>query len=507
MKALAVFIFAMLAFCSSAVGQVSMPHFFTDHMVLQRSQPIRVWGEATPGEKVSVTLGDSGAEATTDSLGHWTVSLPSRSAGGPFELKIRSSDELIFRDVMVGDVWIAAGQSNMEMPLRGFPGSAVLKNSEQEIAAANHPQIRLLHIARRASPYPQADAEGEWSLCTPETARNISAVGYFFAREIEADQHVAIGLIDATWGGTPAESWTSLQGLSRSAALTPVYRFWSEFAATQKDVKAVAAREKVEDAAAQKQGKAKPKHSWHPNPDSWAPAGIYNGMISPLTPMSVRGVIWYQGETNSDVRRVGAYQQTFTALIQDWRTQWGIGDFPFIYAQISSFRSTPQENWGMLRDAQRRTLSVANTAMIPTLDVGDPENVHPSDKQTVGHRLALAAKSLAYGEKTPFSGPLFERADLDGRSLQISFTHVTKLHCKAKLCAGFEVAGEDHRFVPATATIKDSFVQVQAAQVSEPRYVRYAWANAPEGDLTDEQGLPAPTFSSDPAPVTSIVEP
>ncbi len=500
MKALAVIVMASCAF-SSAGCQISVPNFFTDHMVLQRDQPIHLWGESRPGERVSITLGEDETKALTDSVGHWTVSLPARAAGGPFDLKIRGSNELNFHDVMIGDIWIAAGQSNMEMPLHGFPGSAVLKNGEQEIAAASHPQIRLLHMAHRTAAYPQADAAAAWSVCTPETARDISAVGYFFSREIEQDQQVAVGLIDATWGGTPAESWISLQGLSRSAALAPVFRFWSEFSAAQQDVKGVVARDKTDDDAARKQGKEPHRHPWQPNPDSWAPAGIYNGMIHPLTPMTIRGVIWYQGETNSDVRRVEAYQQIFTTLIQDWRTQWGSGTFPFIYAQISSFRSTPQENWGMLRDAQRRTLNVTHTAMIPTLDVGDPDNVHPSDKQTVGHRMALAARSLAYGEKTSFSGPLYERADRNSGGLQVHFNHAVGLRCKQKLCAGFEIAGEDHGFVPATAVVQRNSVEVQSSEVLEPRYVRYAWANAPEGNLTDSEGLPAPTFSSEPSPL------
>ena len=234
-------------------------------------------------------------------------------------------------------------------------------------------------------------------------------------------------------------------------------------------------------------------------------------MIAPFTPLSIRGVIWYQGETNSRLDRSVIYHQLFQSMILDWRMHFAQGSFPFLFAQISSFRSTPQEAWGVLRDAQRRTLDVANTGMAVTLDVGTPDNVHPPDKQTVGHRLALAARALAYGEPVAYTGPLFAETVPEGDHMRVGFQdRVSKLECGGSSCTGFEVAGADHKFARADATIEGSTVIVHSSTVADPRYVRYAWPNAPVANLQDSTGLPASTFTSeqeisDPAPRTTAL--
>jgi sialate O-acetylesterase len=343
-------------------------------MVLQRDMPIHVWGFAAPDEKVAVDFHGSSASATADNLGRWSVYLPPQPAGGPFTLTVKAANTVQLDDILLGDLWIASGQSNMEMPLAGF-SNAVLKDSEKEIAAANHPQIRLLLVERDTSEYPLEDVKAAkgWSVCTPETARNFSAAAYFFARDVQEHQHVPIGLVDSTWGGTPAEAWVSLDGIAADAGLMPV------FAARADRMNREAGEQRLDALVkqAKAEGKTPPKQGYHPNPMSYAPANLFNAMIAPFTPMPIRGAIWYQGETNSKLNTVELYNRLFIALIQDWRRQWGQGDFPFFFAQISAYQSTPQENWGLLRDAQRRTLALTNTGMAVTSDVGNETNVHP----------------------------------------------------------------------------------------------------------------------------------
>ena len=482
-----------------AYAKVRLPGLFDNHMVLQRDAPIHLWGWADPDEQVSVQLGNARVAASADNLGHWSLYLPPQPAGGPVEITIAGTNTLTLTDVLIGDVWVASGQSNMQMPLGGFGSSAVLKDGEKEIAAATHPEIRLFQVPNRASAYRTNDIAATWTLCTPTTAKDFSAVAYFFGREIAAKEKVPVGLIDATWGGTPAEAWVSTEALASEPALAPVLLNWSNFANQQANLADTVAAEKREDAEALAAGTPIAKHPWHPNPDSWSPSQLFNGMIAPLTPFSIRGVIWYQGETNSALDRAPLYHRLFSTLIADWRSQWGQGDFPFFFAQISSFRSTPQEAWGVLRDAQRRTLSVANTGMAVTIDVGDPDNVHPADKQTVGHRLALLARAQVYGEKIEDSGPVFEQATAEGTTIRAWFQHVGKglAASDGGVAQGFEVAGADHRFAAAQARIEGSSVAASSPEVKNPIYIRYAWPNAPQANLVNSFGLPTSTFTSE----------
>jgi sialate O-acetylesterase len=417
-------------------------------------------------------------------------------AGGPYTMTISGTNTLTLNDVLVGDVWFASGQSNMEFPLLGFPGSAVMKNGAEEIANATHPEIRLLRFERNSSPYPLEDQGARWTLCTPETAAKFSAVAYLFGRELNQREHVPIGLIDSTWGGTPVAAWMSLEGLSADAGEMPVFAWRAGQADLYAGEQERIAAEKRADDAAKAAGQAPPKHDWHPNLDSWAPAGLYNALVAPATSYTIKGAIWYQGESDSTGPRAPLYEKTFPAMITDWRTHWHEGDFPFLFVQISSFTSTPTEVWGTVRESQRRTLKLANTAMAVTLDVGDPGNVHPPDKQTVAARLALAARAMVYGEKIEFSGPLFREATVEGPAMRVWFDHSEGLTAKGALSA-FEVAGSDRRFHPATARIDGSTVVISASAVEHPEFVRYAWANAPEATLYNAAGLPASTFTSE----------
>jgi sialate O-acetylesterase len=498
LKLLASFSFLL---CAAAVAEVKLPKVLSDHAVLQREAPIHVWGWADPGELVAVSFHEQKQSATADDLGKWSVYLSPEQAGGPYTLTIQATNTVTISDILVGDVWFASGQSNMEMPLKGFPGSAVLKNGAEEIANSNQPRLRLLRVHQRPSDHPLPDLQDSdevWTLCTPETAASFSAVAYFFGREISQQEKVPVGLVDSTWGGTPAEAWISMDSLSADASLMPVFQEWSEMANATADLPAIQAREKRQDEAAKQAGKPAPQHSWHPNPASWEPANLYNGMVAPFIDMQIKGVIWYQGESNSGAR-APMYARVSPTLISDWRARWGEGDFPFLFVQISSFKSNGTETWGIVRDAQRRTLSLANTGMAVTLDVGDPGNVHPPDKQTVGHRLALAARQIAYGEHLEDSGPLFRQATPEGSSVRVWFDHAEGLTARGGALEGFELAAEDHHFVTATAAVEGSSVVVKSSAVKVPKFVRYAWANAPSANLFNAAGLPASTFSSETA--------
>ncbi len=492
---------ALLLVCYPRSGnsEARLPGILSSHMVLQRERPIHIWGWSAPEEKVSVTLHGISRSTAGDSLGNWSVFLPPETAGGPYQLTVTGGNQIVLEDVLIGDVWFASGQSNMEMPLKGF-GNAPLKDSAAEIAHASQPRMRLLHIPHKAADFPLRNSDTSWTVCSPETAAEFSAVAYFFGRELAEREHVPIGLIDATWGGTVAEVWMSLQAISADAALMPVFATRAHMMRTQGEMTAILAKEKREDLAARQTGQAPPKHPWHPEPASWAPAALFNGMVAPQTAYTIKGVIWYQGESNSRLTFAPMYAKLFPALIADWRAQWHQGNFPFLFVQISSFTSDRTEDWAIIREAQRRSLSVANTAMVATADIGDPDNVHPADKQTVGARLALAARALAYGESVEYSGPLFRQATPEGEGVRVWFDHTANgLVAKAGPLQGFEIAGDDGRFVTAAARIDGKTVLIANPSVAEPKYVRYGWANAPVVNLFNSGGLPASPFTSEDA--------
>ena len=346
----------LFAFCLSARAEVKVPALLSDHAVLQRDRPIHIWGWATPGAHIVAHFHGQTVPAETNPLGKWSLYLKPEAAGGPYTLTLRGDGaDKVLNDLLVGDVWFASGQSNMEMPLAGFPPTASIKDSDREIAAANNPQLRLLLVEHKASDFPLNDISSSWTTCTPDTAKRFSAAAYFFGREVAAREKIPVGLIDSTWGGTPADSWISLDALGSDPDLLPALASRAAFADKQADLEAQIAAEKREDEAAKAAGKPAPVHQWHPYETSWLPAGLYNGMIAPFTPMSLKGFLWYQGETNSSHDRAFAYGTLFRALIEDWRAHFAQGTLPFLYVQISSFNS-PGEDWGLVREHQRRTL-------------------------------------------------------------------------------------------------------------------------------------------------------
>ena len=465
-------------------------------MVIQRDLPVHFWGRATPGEQVSVSFRDENKVVTTNVLGRWNAYLKPGAAGGPFELTVKGTDAggstpIVIHDILVGDLWVASGQSNMEFEMRKAATATT------DLPKAGNPRIRLLIVKKRASDYPQDDVDTDgWAASTPETATDFSAVAWYFAREIEQKEHVPVGVIDSTWGGTVAESWVRLTALGEDAALNPLFASRGKMLDKAPDTEYELKDEKRQQDEAKAEGKPVPQFPWHPPLASWGPGLLWNGMIAPLAPLPIRGAIWYQGESNSALERFPIYNRIMRALIEDWRRQWGVGAFPFLYVQISNFKSTPREDWAALRQQQVETLGLHNTAMAITIDIGNPDDVHPTDKVDVGHRLALAARHLSYGENVEYWGPMFREATPEGASIRAWFDHARGLMAKGGEVTGVEVAGGDGKFSPATARIEGETIVASSTDVPNPMYVRYGWANSPQCNLFNEEGLPASPFTS-----------
>ncbi|HYO81932.1 MAG TPA: sialate O-acetylesterase, partial [Bryobacteraceae bacterium] len=472
----------VLAGALPVLADVRLPYLFADGMVLQRDMPVQVWGSANGGERVEVSFRGASRTTKADQLGRWSVALPPGTAGGPFELNVNAR---VFRDVLVGDVWIAAGQSNMEWPVRWSA------NPDAERASARYPKIRLARTMHRVSGHPLSDWVGQqWQPCSPESVEHFSAVAYHFGRELHTRTGIPIGLIQSAWGGTPIEAWTSLRGISSDPGLMPVFREWARLT-EQHEVELLQfptrmAMWKAQAAKARAQGRAAPEPpEMRRRPGGqWTPGGLFNAMIAPLTRWGIRGVIWYQGEANTSPERAPLYERLLPILIQDWREQWGQGAFPFIIVQLANYKAAPDSMWPTVRDAQRRALSVASTALAVTVDIGDPEDIHPRNKREVGRRLALAVEGL--------TGPLLRQAIREGDGFRLWFDHVHGgLRARANL-AGFEVASTDGIFRPATATIQGETVLVQG--VPNPAWVRYAWSDNPQPSLFNARDLPASPF-------------
>jgi sialate O-acetylesterase len=376
-----------------------------------------------------------------------------------------------------------------------------LVNAQAEIAAAQYPKIRLFVVKHRLADYPREDVESKrWSACTPETVADSSAVAYFFARNVEQKLGVPIGLIETSWGGTPAESWTSLRGLSADASLMPVFSARAKTLATEPTTVLRLQREEsefektVEQAKAE--GKPVPGPRWHPDFAAWAPAALFNGMIAPLTPFAIRGAIWYQGEANTGPDRAPLYARLFQTMIRDWRNSWGEGEFPFLFVQIANWNTAAEDLWPDVRNAQRQALALKNTGMAVTIDIGDAVDIHPKNKQDVGLRLSLAARAIAYGEKVEWSGPLYRQVTQEEHALRVSFDHAGGLMTKGAEVTGFEVAGADGKYVAAEAKIDGASVVVSSAAVAAPVSVRYGWAANPNCNLFNKEGLPASPFQA-----------
>ncbi|MDE2125727.1 MAG: sialate O-acetylesterase [Armatimonadetes bacterium] len=470
---------------SACRADIRLPALLSDNMVLQRNTRVTLWGTASPGEPVAVSASwGPTAHAVAGSDGGWLVRIPTTRAGGPYTITFRGDNTVTLHNVMLGEVWVCSGQSNMEFTVRPSAPFA-LQDASHEIAAANWPLIRMFNVVKNTSSVPIHDCRGSWQVCSPQTVGDFSAVGYFFARSLyqrllgAAKQHVPIGMIHSSWGGTEIELWMS------EPALQAVPGFAARIQHYQQ------AQEEAKNARATK--RRAPFFRIH--------STLFNAMIAPLLRYRIRGVIWYQGESN--VGRGAQYAELFPAMIADWRSQWGEGAFPFYYVQIAPWiysGNAANPSSPSVREAQLKTLSVPHTGMAVTWDISpDYKNIHPADKQDVGWRLALWAFADTYHLKgiVP-SGPLFRSMKRDGDRLLLSFDHPNGgLHVDGPSLQGIQIAGADRVFHRADARVDNWQLLVWSHAVPEPVAVRYGWCDYGPLNLFNGSGLPASPFRTD----------
>jgi sialate O-acetylesterase len=449
-----------------ADAAVKLPAVIGDNMVLQRGQPAPIWGWADKGEEVAVAVAGQTLTAKAGDDGRWKVTLKKLDVGQPLEMTVKGSSgsAVTVKNILVGEVWVGSGQSNMEM------GVGSSKNAAQEIAAAKYPNIRLFTVAKKKAAEPQTDCAGQWIQCSPSTVSGFSAAAYYFGRQLHQELNIPVGLIHTSWGGSGAGYWVSRKTLTSIPVLKPLA-----------------------------EGEA---------------SHMYNGMIAPLIPYAIRGVIWYQGEANVG----GAYQYRtlFPALIADWRADWGQGDFPFGFVQIAPFAGY-SDDWGLspvacaeLWEAQAMTLkSSPNTGMVVTTDLADvdkihPKNkdyvgIHPTNKQDVGRRLALWALAKVYGRDLVYSGPIYKSMSIEGNKIRLQFDHVGGglVAADGKPLTDFIIAGADHKFLPAVAEVEGSSIVVHSDQMGQPVAARYAWHDDATPNFANKEGLPASPFRTD----------
>ncbi len=498
-------VFAILIGAAAAAADVKLPSLISDNMVLQQGRTVAIWGTAEAGERVTVSLGEQKETATTDSNGQWKVKLGPLKKGGPFEMTVAGKNTMTIHNVLVGEVWVCSGQSNMEFAVwnHGVFGGAV--NAEQEVATANYPLIRLFIVKKAVAGKPQSDVQGQWVVTSPATVGNFSAVGYFFGRELYRTMKFPVGLIDSTWGGTEAEAWTSDAALEADPELKVVADSWrqkiAEFPPVLEQYEQRLREWEKGAEGAEANGKVAlpfPDAPKDPRSHPWRDAGLWNGMIAPLTPFAIAGTIWYQGESNAEFAY--QYRKVFATMIQQWRSSWGEGGFPFLFVQLASFVAGGKDtdSWAVLRESQDKALALPKTGMAVAIDIGESYDVHPKNKQEVGRRLALAAEGLAYGRKIEYTGPTFKSLRADKGTLRLQFTHVAGgLVVRGQSLMGFAVAGQDQQFFPAESRIEGNEVVLSSKHVSKPVAARYAWANDPKCNLYNKLGLPAPPFRTD----------
>jgi sialate O-acetylesterase len=507
-------VFSLLLFFLGVVAvqaNVTPSAIFSDHMVLQRLMPIVVWGKADANEDVTVELKGANFDKSASTVatdGNWRVQLPPLPAGGPYTMTISGQNKVEINDVLIGEVWLCSGQSNMEHLLGPRMGPPNTMDWEKEVAAANYPQIRQFHMntpAEQATPSTVVD--GSWTVCSPETAPDYTAVGYFFARDLQQKIHVPIGIINSSVGGTPIKAWTNRQAMLADPDLKKIaepedlavgMKKWADDTAAYKAKEPALLDQYNKDAAAATAaGKPAPQKPQPPQGLFWNSLSgvLYNGKIAPLAPYRIRGAIWYQGESDSGPL-AAHYEKNLQVLIADWRKIWGEGNFPFFIVQIA-----PCYNWDpVVREAELLTWqNTPNTAMVVTTDIGSTDP-HPPNKQLVGERLSLDARALVYGEKTlEYSGPIYQSADFSGNQAIVHFTHLGGgLVAKDGDLTGFMLSADNKNFSPAKAQIQGDTVVVTSDQVPQPKFVRLGWEGVPKINLYNQAGLPASPFWSSP---------
>jgi sialate O-acetylesterase len=496
------FAFLALLVCLTqrCFADVHLPHIFGDHMVLQREKPVRVWGWADPGEKVSVSIGKNSAEATTDEHHKWSVELPPLSVGAPIEVTVHGKNAITLHDVLVGEVWICSGQSNMQWSV------SAVNHARKEIDKADHPEIRLFTVPMRPAGEPAEDVNASWTACTPKTIPGFTAVGYFFGRYLHEQLGVPVGLINSSWGGTRIEPWTPPVGFREVPELASMLDQIEKAKAAYAETTVAALPHYAEWLKAAEEAKSKKElipspPEWPANPlaTNYAPTGLYNGMIHPLVPFAIRGAIWYQGESNNGEGML--YYEKMKALIGGWRSVWHEGDFPFLYVQLAPFRYLNADPTALARiwEAQTASLAISDTGMAVINDIGNSKDIHPKNKQDVGKRLALWALAKTYGKQIVYSGPLYKSMSVEGSKIRVKFDHIGGglVARNSKPLDDFQIAGDDKKFVDAEAIIDGDSVIVSSPKVTKPVAVRFGFDDVAAPNLQNIEGLPASAFRTD----------
>jgi sialate O-acetylesterase len=489
-----------------AFADVKPNRLFSDHAVLQSGMSIPVWGTADPGEKVTVSFANQRKTTMTDADGRWMVRLGKLAPGGPFVMMVIGKNALTINDVLVGEDWVGSGQSNMAFTISAKVASyAGMLDEDKEIAAANYPQLRIFMATTKKAHDPQTEIGGEWKIATPENAPAFSAVAYLFGRNLNQALHEPIGMIVVAFGASTAESWIARPVIASDPQIRPaldqfddLYEFYKTHPNATTD-QAPAAPQTIN----ARPGKPGPLRD--PVQDQHQPTVLYNGMIHPIIPFAIRGVIWYQGESIVGGKAgVALYPHVMETLVKDWRQEWGESNFRFYFVQLPPLKNS--SNNPMVREGQSKLLTLPNTGMAVTLDVGDPTNVHPKNKEPVGDRLSRIALANVYGRKIEFSGPVLAGTTIDGPNVVLHFAHAAGLSSKGGALQWFQIAGSDGNYVNATANIKGEDVVVHSDEVTSPVSVRYGWDNYPEGaNLVNGSGLPAAPFRTDSQDALSTV--
>ncbi len=494
---------ATLCFTAAASAAVKPSTLFSDHMVLQSGTLVPIWGTATPGEKVAVTLNGQTRSATADAQGKWTVSLYNLKAGGPFEMTIAGDGAgdapIVVKDVLVGEVWLGSGQSNMQFNVsaKGHPPYGLL-NEDKEIAAANYPQLRMFQARSVSALDPQSDVTGSWTVCTPQNVPDWSAVGYLFGRDLNQALKLPVGILVSAFGASTAEAWIPRDAMAADPLLKPMLDkldarenyFKAHPGAT--DAGAPPAPLTINARA------SAPGPMRDPSRDQHQPTVLYNAMINPLIPFAIRGAIWYQGESiTGGANGLMLYGHVMDTMVTTWRARWHQGDFPFYVVQLPGQANV--SNNPLVREQQAKILSLHNTGMAVVLDTGEIHNVHPKNKEPLGENLSKIALANVYGRKIEFSGPLYASSKVEGSAIRVKFTHAAGLKSKdGSPLKWFQIAGADQKFIDADAKIVGDSVVVSSPQVSAPLAVRYAWDNFPNtANLYNGAGLQAAPFRTD----------
>lgn len=452
-----------LCLLQPSIARISLPAIIGDHMVLQQNEVVKIWGWTSRSNEEIRVWGTWGADTVTTSAGRgaWSVEISTSSAGGPYSLFIEGHELIEVRDVVIGEVWLASGQSNMEMPVdsihSGFPG---IENFRQELSGADYPEIRLFLVQKRVADTPQLDLQGQWMICTPDNVRDFSAVAYTFGETLHKQLNVPVGMIASSWGGTNAEVWIPQDSVLVDAMLAAPFH-------------------------GLKEGNRWPS----------LPGQAYNAMIHPLRHYSLKGVIWYQGESNR--LRPETYPLVIKKLIDTWRFYWG-ERMPFYFTEIASYKYWSERDLvPYLREAQALCMQIPNTGMVVTNDLGDLNHIHPRRKRPVGERLAAWAMAKNYDVNVPFSGPVYRHFEIRDSRVFVYFDYGEGLRSASDDLREFEIKGKDGKWTPASATVKNGRVEVWSKLVKDPVAVRFAWRDIAEPNLVNGDGLPAACFRTD----------